>query len=183
MKEYILNKLDVDHYNIDTVSSKRFLYSSIRSNITLDGDIFEFGVYRGSTLIALALLLKELGSPKKVYGFDSFSGFPSYAREDGFEMFRKRPDIFNNEFISELDTFLKFQEQFNSSEKLNHITLAESLDFSNNDLNYLKKKMSYLKLVYVVKESGQFSCRGFRCLNVGFFLLKIVVFVFLGTVV
>ena len=39
-----------------------------------------------------------------------------------------------------------------------------------------------LKL-YVVKESGQFSCRGFRCLNVGFFLLKIVVFVFLGTVV
>jgi len=37
--------------------------------------------------------------------------------------------------------------------------------------------------VYVVKESGQFSCRGFRCLNVGFFLLKIVVFVFLGTVV
>ncbi len=38
-------------------------------------------------------------------------------------------------------------------------------------------------LVYVVKESGRFSCRGFRCLNVGFFLLKIVVFVFLGTVV
>ena len=37
--------------------------------------------------------------------------------------------------------------------------------------------------LYVVKESGQFSCRGFRCLNVGFFLLKIVVFVFLGTVV
>ena len=37
--------------------------------------------------------------------------------------------------------------------------------------------------MYVVKESGRFSCRGFRCLNVGFFLLKIVVFVFLGTVV
>ena len=40
-----------------------------------------------------------------------------------------------------------------------------------------------LEDMYVVKESGQFSCRGFRCLNVGFFLLKIVVFVFLGTVV
>ena len=37
--------------------------------------------------------------------------------------------------------------------------------------------------LYVVKESGQFSCREFRCLNVEFFLLKIVVFVFLGTVV
>ena len=40
-----------------------------------------------------------------------------------------------------------------------------------------------IKGMYVVKESGRFSCRGFRCLNVGFFLLKIVVFVFLGTVV
>lgn len=37
--------------------------------------------------------------------------------------------------------------------------------------------------MYVVKESGRFSCRKFRCLNVGFFLLKILVFVFLGTVV
>jgi type I restriction-modification system DNA methylase subunit len=37
--------------------------------------------------------------------------------------------------------------------------------------------------LYVVKESGQFSCREFRCLNVRFFLLKIVVFVFLVTVV
>jgi len=40
-----------------------------------------------------------------------------------------------------------------------------------------------LQGLYIVKESGQFSCRGFRCLNVGFFLLKIVVFVFSGTVV
>lgn len=37
--------------------------------------------------------------------------------------------------------------------------------------------------MYVVKESGRFSCRGFRCLNLGFFLLKIVVFVFLVIVV
>jgi len=35
--------------------------------------------------------------------------------------------------------------------------------------------------MYIVKESGQFSCRGFRYLNEGFFLLKIVVFVFFGT--
>jgi len=48
--------------------------------------------------------------------------------------------------------------------------------------NY-KERIRLRWRLYVVKESGQFSCRGFRCLNVGFFLLKIVVFVFLGTVV
>ncbi len=46
-----------------------------------------------------------------------------------------------------------------------------------------KEKTYSIPKLYVVKESGRFSCRGFRCLNVGFFLLKIVVFVFLGTVV
>lgn len=157
MKEYILNKLDVDHYHIDTVSSKRFLYKNIRSNLLLDGDIFEFGVYRGATLLALGLLLKELGSDKKIYGFDSFSGFPSYSREDGFEMFRNNPDVFDDKFICELDSFLEFQKQFNNSEKLNEINLAESLDFSNNDLNYLKKKISYLKLDNIILFEGDFQ--------------------------
>ena len=46
-----------------------------------------------------------------------------------------------------------------------------------------KPSTASIPAMYVVKESGRFSCRGFRCLNVGFFLLKIVVFVFLGTVV
>ena len=42
----------------------------------IDGDIVESGVYKGSSLLAMGLLLKEIGSSKKVYGFDSFSGFP-----------------------------------------------------------------------------------------------------------
>ena len=40
----------------------------------LEGDICEVGVYRGFSILATALLLKELGSDKKVWGFDSFSG-------------------------------------------------------------------------------------------------------------
>ena len=157
MKEYILNKLGVDHYHPMSLSSKRFLYNHIRSNINLRGNIFEFGVYRGSSLIAIALLLKELGSDKIVYGFDSFSGFPSYSRFDDFEMFRKNPDHFDEEFLSQLDDFLNFQKIFNGSEILNEITLAESLDFSNNNVDYLKRKLDYLKLDNVVLVEGDFA--------------------------
>lgn len=157
MKEYILNKLGVDHYHLKTLSSKRFLYNHIRSNIDLKGNIFEFGVYRGSSLIAIALLLKELGSDKLVYGFDSFSGFPSYSMYDDFEMFRKNPDHFDDEFLSQLDDFLNFQRNFNGSEFLNEITLAESLDFSNNNVDYLKRKLDYLKLDNVVLVEGDFN--------------------------
>ena len=53
-----------------------------------------------------------------------------------------------------------------------------------NTLTYVGERDGLDKSnLYVVKESGQFSCREFRCLNVRFFLLKIVVFVFLVTVV
>ena len=34
------------------------------------------GVFQGKALLGMALLLKKLGSNKKIYGFDTFSGFP-----------------------------------------------------------------------------------------------------------
>jgi O-methyltransferase len=41
------------------------------------GDIAECGVYRGNTLVTMALYLRRNGSHKKLFGFDSFHGFPS----------------------------------------------------------------------------------------------------------
>lgn len=56
----------------------------------ISGDIVEAGVYRGSSIIALGMLLKELGSSKKVYGFDSFSGFPPvYHQKDDLSQFER----------------------------------------------------------------------------------------------
>ena len=78
------------------------------------------------------------------------------------------------------------------NEQIYHLRQSKLLT-EEDQKNYFKNVVSklfdqeqpdqILFSLYVVKESGQFSCRGFRCLNVGFFLLKIVVFVFLGTVV
>lgn len=41
----------------------------------LEGQLAECGVFRGSTLIPIGLYLKQRGSQKVVYGFDSFEGF------------------------------------------------------------------------------------------------------------
>lgn len=41
----------------------------------IDGAVAECGVYRGATLIPMALYLKQHGIEKTVYGFDSFEGF------------------------------------------------------------------------------------------------------------
>ena len=48
----------------------------------ISGDIAEFGIYKGGTLACAALYLKEQGIDKKIYGFDSFKGFPKYSEYD-----------------------------------------------------------------------------------------------------
>ena len=71
----------------------------------LEGDVVECGVYQGRSLIRMALFLKQSGIGKKVYGLDSFEGFPSVdsvdvgpgrSEEQLNRMFKKRYDIAEN---------------------------------------------------------------------------------------
>jgi hypothetical protein len=80
-KEYTLDLLGVEGPHKQIISNYRFWYEHIKKNaFKNDGDIFEFGVYRGKSLITAALILKELNSKKILYGFDTFDGFPPPAR-------------------------------------------------------------------------------------------------------
>jgi O-methyltransferase len=47
----------------------------VESTLHLESDLAECGVYRGATLIPLALYLAQHNVQKKLYGFDSFEGF------------------------------------------------------------------------------------------------------------
>jgi O-methyltransferase len=51
------------------------LIALIDQALELEGDLAECGVYRGGTLIPIGLYLKQRGSQKTIYGFDSFQGF------------------------------------------------------------------------------------------------------------
>lgn len=48
----------------------------------LDGDVVECGVGRGHSLLMLASLVRDEGAGRKIWGFDSFEGFPEPAEED-----------------------------------------------------------------------------------------------------
>jgi Macrocin-O-methyltransferase (TylF) len=67
---------------------KRFLshYELFRRTINLPGDIVEFGVYRGASLMAWAnfLEIRNMGDrQKRVFGFDNFAGFGELTDADG----------------------------------------------------------------------------------------------------
>ena len=89
-KEFFFSLLRLENSTQYSTSRLRFWFDHIRNNaLNDDGDIFEFGVYQGGSLISAALLLKEVGSKKTIYGFDSFTGFPSYSEYDDLNCFHK----------------------------------------------------------------------------------------------
>ena len=82
-KEFIYNSLEIENSGKISNSSYRFWFNDFRENhLKRSGDIYEFGVYRGSSLLAMALLAKRLGSKKHIWGFDSFEGFPRFSEQD-----------------------------------------------------------------------------------------------------
>ena len=58
------------------------LMAMIDQTLSVLGDVAECGVYRGSSLVPMAIYLRQKGSPKKVLGFDSFEGFPESIQID-----------------------------------------------------------------------------------------------------
>src|SRR6266478_8336771 len=57
------------------------LIAMIDQTLSVLGDA-ECGVYRGSSLVPIAIYLRQKGSPKRVLGFDSFEGFPESIQID-----------------------------------------------------------------------------------------------------
>lgn len=61
------------------------LFEALRLTADVPGDVAECGVFRGRTLVAMAVYLQQRdprGSRKRLYGFDSFQGFDTSIAVD-----------------------------------------------------------------------------------------------------
>jgi hypothetical protein len=124
-----------------------------------DGDLLEAGVFQGRSLLGMALMLKELGSDKKIYGFDTFTGFPpSYHKFDKFDNFKELYDqgrITEEHYFKHIKNFE--MRQLLISEKVDEKNISLSGNFENNSLEALKKKIAYLELDNIVLVPGPFE--------------------------
>ena len=79
----------IDHFALYageyTIGNKLFTYELLKESAKIPGHIAEFGCWKGSNLMFLAKTkyLLEPHSPKKVIGFDNFSGLPKPIKIDG----------------------------------------------------------------------------------------------------
>jgi hypothetical protein len=112
----------------------------------ISGDIAEFGVSKGNSLITSALISRNLGTEKVVYGFDTFSGFPKYSLNDEFGIFHelKADNEISDEHYKKILKNMKYIEIREG--KISPGTISNSGDFSNTGLELVKKKVNFFGL-------------------------------------
>ena len=71
---YIKNHEDIQ--DTQGIYKIMFLLQCMKETEHLEGDIIELGSYKGGNAIMIAKFLKQIGSKKKVYACDTFSGIP-----------------------------------------------------------------------------------------------------------
>ncbi|MFL2747850.1 MAG: TylF/MycF/NovP-related O-methyltransferase [Gammaproteobacteria bacterium] len=147
-------------YNYKKSGPLQYYFDYVKQNVDkIEGELLEAGVYQGRSLLGMALMLKELGSDKKIYGFDTFTGFPpAYHEFDKFENFER---LFNEGRITK-EHYLKHlknseMRQLLITEKVDEKNISLSGNFGNNSLDVLKKKIEYLGLDNVVLVPGPFE--------------------------
>ena len=85
----------------------KIVFKLLEQTRDVEGNVAECGVYRGSTLIPMALYLKQHTMRKKVLGFDSFEGFNESVNFDirlgGRSLQDKRVGAFSDTSYEELN--------------------------------------------------------------------------------
>jgi len=123
----------------------------------IDGDIVEAGVFNGKSLLGMALLLKEIGSDKKVYGFDSFYGFPTEHENDDLSRFIDLYDIgkIDKEHLGKVMKN-KFWRESLLNLPVNVNNISKSANFSDVNRQIIDKKIKLLNLDNIVLIEGDF---------------------------
>ncbi len=69
---------------MNNIEVTRFLYFKRVFDLikNIDGDIVECGVWKGESLLMFAFLVKDEMKGRKLWGFDSFEGFPEPSKQD-----------------------------------------------------------------------------------------------------
>jgi hypothetical protein len=157
-QDWEFNVLDI--YNYRKPGQYKVIFDFVKKNHDLiPGDILEAGVFRGKSLIAMGMFLKEIGSNKRVFGFDSFSGFPPTSNENddltAFENLYRKGEIAKEHFEA-VQRNIDWRKLI-SRKNIDTQTISSSGDFSGTSLNFVKRKIELVGLDNIVLIDGLFS--------------------------
>lgn len=156
--QYIYGTLGIANHDINSTAGHRFWFNHLRDkHLELDGDVYEFGVYKGYTLISIAILLKKIGSNKRVYGFDSFAGLNNYSDEDKFINFKKHENKIFEKSLVEKSILAKSLKEIVSRNTVNSKNISTSGQFDDANYEELLEKINSLGLDNITIIKGDFE--------------------------
>ncbi len=135
----------------------------IENHDRVPGDLLEAGVFRGRSLLGMALLLRELGSTKLVYGYDTWQGFPPIlGSEDDFSRWSallKEGRITEEHYDKVMKNRELRQLELRQTDpaKITASNVSLSGDFSGCKLEDLQAKLDFLGLDNVRLMPGAFE--------------------------
>ena len=159
-EDWEFNTLDI--FNYKKSGQYDLWFNFVRMTCFRDeGNYAEVGVFKGKTLLATALLLRELGSTKTIFAYDSFEGFPiksAIQLEDKIRFPSSTKDLtFEDHQLFERRRKLVLIANSLSSEKVTPLNISNSNDFSTGNLSDLKKKIDFLGLTNIKIVKGFYS--------------------------
>lgn len=165
-KDFIFSSLDIANSGPNSSSPYRFWFNDFRKNFnSREGDIYEFGVFRGSSLLSIAFLAKRLDSKKHFWGFDSFEGFPEFSENDDLKNFNSTNN-FSLEHIENVNLLASLKitkKETTIDKKLSK--LGKSKTFKNTSYENLLKKIEAFSLDNITLVKGNFDstlCKHFE---------------------
>ena len=118
--------------NFELVTHRRYLarfiarYELFMKILKIEGSIVECGVYKGDGVLAwgkLSEIFEPYAYKRKIFGFDTFKGFPDTNSKKDRHKSYKNPNLNKKRFklkMSEYEQILKAIDQFDSEQYLNN---------------------------------------------------------------
>lgn len=150
-------------YNYRKPGELRYYFDYVAENHDrISGDLLEAGVFRGRSLLGMGLMLKELGSSKVLYGYDTWSGFPPiYHEMDNYSQWaRLRAEGIVSEAHYQRVLLNQDYRRFALKKTGGEISAANaslSGDFSGCSVEDLQRKLDFLGLDNVKLVKGPFD--------------------------
>lgn len=132
-------------------STLRRYFEELRERMPhLTGDVLEFGVSTGRSLVTTCAILRELGLTNQVFGYDSFSGFPENSLHENDSVARfmemREKDEITADHLSRVARNLKLVEARLGNKPADVGSVSNSGNFSSTSLDLVNRKLDVLGL-------------------------------------
>ena len=160
-KDFIYSSLEIANSGPNSNSPYRFWFNDFKNNFNnRAGDVYEFGVFRGASLISIALIAKRFNSKKHFWGFDTFEGFPSLSKMDDLKNFSEVFG-FSEKQIEDVNLLSKIRlnKEDLKEKDLNHslTKLGKSGLFKETSYENLLEKIEKFSLKNITLVKGEFK--------------------------